>query len=95
MTVAAQISRRVAFTSRLKFEEQHQYSELKKVALSLANAVMDFWHTAEVLLYRKDSSLGPKKSGHDLVHLLANEVPKNMTAELDMVPIIVLASIGL
>ncbi|KAG4138937.1 hypothetical protein ERO13_D07G163200v2 [Gossypium hirsutum] len=84
MMAAAQISRHVAFTSRLKFEEQHQYSKLKKVALSLANAVMDFWHSAEVLLNRKDASLGPKKSGHDLVHLPANEVPKNMTAKLDM-----------
>ncbi|MFQ6620046.1 hypothetical protein Gotur_000816 [Gossypium turneri] len=85
MMAAAQISRHVAFTSRLKFEEQHQYSKLKKVALSLANAVMDFWHSAEVLLNRKDASLGPKKSGHDLVHLPANEVPKNMTAKLDMI----------
>ncbi|XP_016700070.2 chromatin modification-related protein EAF1 A-like [Gossypium hirsutum] len=45
---------------------------------------MYFWHSAEVLLNRKDASLGPKKSGHDLVHLPANEVPKNMTAKLDM-----------
>ncbi|XP_022771460.1 chromatin modification-related protein EAF1 B-like isoform X2 [Durio zibethinus] len=84
MTAAAQICRRVAFTSRLKFDEQNQYWKLKKVALTLANAVMDFWLSAEVLLNSKDASLGPKNCGHDLVGSRANEVSENKTAELDM-----------
>ncbi|XWS31278.1 hypothetical protein CRYUN_Cryun23aG0063500 [Craigia yunnanensis] len=84
MTAATQICRRVAFTSRLKFEEQNQYWKLKKVALTLANAVIDFWHSAEVLLNSKDASLGPKNCGHDLVGSRANEITGNRTAELDM-----------
>ncbi|XVF21383.1 hypothetical protein REPUB_Repub12eG0085800 [Reevesia pubescens] len=84
MTAAAQVCRRVAFTSRLKFEEQNQYWKLKKVALTLANAVMDFWQSAEVLLNSKEASLGPKNCGHDLVGSRANEVTENKIAELDM-----------
>ncbi|EOX93924.1 Helicase/SANT-associated, putative isoform 4 [Theobroma cacao] len=87
MTAAAQICHRVAFTSQLKFEEQNRYWKLKRVALTLANAVMEFWHSAEVLLNSKDSSLGPKKCDHDLVRsrvIEANEVSENKTAELDM-----------
>ncbi|OMO89275.1 hypothetical protein CCACVL1_07948 [Corchorus capsularis] len=87
MTAAAQICRRVAFTSRLKFEEQNQCWKLKKVALTLANAVMEFWRSAVVFLNGKDASLGPKNSGHDLVGsrvIDANEVSENKTAEHGM-----------
>ncbi|XWS47236.1 hypothetical protein CRYUN_Cryun14cG0135200 [Craigia yunnanensis] len=84
MTAAAQICRRVAFTSRLKFEEQNQYRKLKKVALTLSNAVMEFWHSAGVLLNSKDASLGPQNCGHGFVGSRANEVTENKTAELDM-----------
>ena len=88
MTAAAQICRRVAFTSRWKFEEQNQCRKLKKVALTLANAVMEFWHSAGVLLNSKDASLGPKNCGHCLVGSRANEVTENKTAGLDMVLVI-------
>ncbi|KAH1129053.1 hypothetical protein J1N35_000431 [Gossypium stocksii] len=47
MTAAAQICRRVTFTLRLQLEEKNQYWKLRKVALILANAVMDFWHSAQ------------------------------------------------
>ncbi|KAJ6762641.1 CHROMATIN MODIFICATION-RELATED PROTEIN EAF1 A-RELATED [Salix purpurea] len=49
MTAASQICRRAAFTSRLRVEEQHQHLKLKKVAYSLAKAVMQFWHSAEAV----------------------------------------------
>ncbi|KAK8688612.1 hypothetical protein V6N13_087366 [Hibiscus sabdariffa] len=84
MTAAAQLCRRAAFTSRLKYEEQNQFWKLKGVALALANAVMEFWHSAEVLLNSKDRSLGPKNSGRDLVGSRANEVSENKNMELDM-----------
>ncbi|XVF81191.1 hypothetical protein PTKIN_Ptkin15bG0136800 [Pterospermum kingtungense] len=84
MTAAAQICRRVAFTSRLKFEEQNHYFKLKKVALTLANAVMEFWRSAQVLLSSKDASLGPKNYGNGLVGSRDNEVTENKSAELDM-----------
>ncbi|GMJ09005.1 hypothetical protein like AT3G24880 [Hibiscus trionum] len=84
MTAAAQLCRRAAFTSRLKYEEQNQFWKLKEVALALANAVMGFWHSAEVLLNSKDRSLGPKNSGHDLVGSRANEVTESKNMELDM-----------
>ena len=85
MTTAAQICRRVAFTSRLKFEEQNQHRKLKKVALTLSHAVMEFWHSAEVLLNNKDANLGPKNRGHGLAGSRVNEVTENKTAEFIMV----------
>ncbi|XP_040954692.1 chromatin modification-related protein EAF1 B isoform X4 [Gossypium hirsutum] len=84
MTAAAQICRRVAFTSQFKFEEQCRYWKLKKIALTLANAVMDFWHSAEVLLTSKDANLGLKTCGHDLKGSRANKVTEITTTELDM-----------
>ncbi|TYG58711.1 hypothetical protein ES288_D08G244400v1 [Gossypium darwinii] len=81
---AAQICRRVAFTSQFKFEEQCRYWKLKKIALTLANAVMDFWHSAEVLLTSKDANLGLKTCGHDLKGSRANKVTEITTTELDM-----------
>ncbi|KAB2003735.1 hypothetical protein ES319_D11G151000v1 [Gossypium barbadense] len=84
MTAATQLCRRAAFTSRLKYEEQNQFWKLKRVALTLANAVMEFWHSAELLRNSKDRSLGPNNCGHDLVGSRANEVTENKNAELDM-----------
>ncbi|PPR86594.1 hypothetical protein GOBAR_AA34098 [Gossypium barbadense] len=85
MTAATQLCRRAAFTSRLKYEEQNQFWKLKRVALTIANAVMEFWHSAELLRNSKDRSLGPNNCGHDLVGSRANEVTENKNAELDMV----------
>ncbi|KAE8681728.1 Helicase/SANT-associated, putative isoform 2 [Hibiscus syriacus] len=84
MTAAAQLCRRAAFTSQLKFEEQNQFWKFKGVALTLANAVMEFWHSAETHLNSKDRSLGPKNSDHDLVGSRANDVTEDKNAELDM-----------
>ncbi|KAA8543485.1 hypothetical protein F0562_021020 [Nyssa sinensis] len=47
ITAAAQISHRVALTSRLRFEEQNLRWKQKKVAHNLAKAIMEFWHSAE------------------------------------------------
>ncbi|MBA0733073.1 hypothetical protein Gogos_017118, partial [Gossypium gossypioides] len=90
MTAAAQICRCVTFTLRLQLEEKNQYWKLRKVALILANAVMDFWHSAQVLLNSRDASLGPKNCGYDLVGSQADEVLKNNNAELDMVLVILM-----
>ncbi|KAK3193233.1 hypothetical protein Dsin_024543 [Dipteronia sinensis] len=53
-TAAAQICHRVAFASRLRSEEKNQLWKIKKVALTLAKAVMQFWHTTEMLLNSDD-----------------------------------------
>ncbi|GLT28183.1 hypothetical protein SLA2020_031340 [Shorea laevis] len=87
MNAAAQICRNIAFTSCLRFEEQNQLRKQKKVALSLANAVMQFWHSAQLLLNNEEASVGLKNCGHDLVRsgvADANEVSKDKTGELDM-----------
>ncbi|XP_059660279.1 chromatin modification-related protein EAF1 B-like isoform X2 [Cornus florida] len=47
ITAAAQICRRVAFTSRLRFEEENLLRKQKNVAHTLSKAIMEFWHTAE------------------------------------------------
>ncbi|TYI74873.1 hypothetical protein E1A91_D07G234900v1 [Gossypium mustelinum] len=88
MTAAAQICRRVTFTLRSQLEEKNQYWKLRKAALILANAVMDFWHSAQLLLNSRD--LGPKNCGYDLVGSQADEVLKNNNAELDMVLVILM-----
>lgn len=88
MAAAAQICRRVAFTSRFKFEERSRYWKLKKIASTLATAVMDFWHSAEVLLTSKDANLGPRTCGHDLMGSRAKKVTEITTTELDMVLVI-------
>lgn len=74
MTAAAQICHRVAFTSRLRSEEQNQRYKLKKVALNLAKAVMQFWHSAEVLLNNDNPTVGPKTSRRDLVGSTSDDV---------------------
>lgn len=87
MTAAAQICHRVAFTSRLRSEEQNQHHKLKKVALTLAKAVMQFWHSAEMLLDNDDLSVGSKGSRQDLVRsTYANEASENKVGALDMLP---------
>ncbi|KAL2540751.1 Chromatin modification-related protein EAF1 A [Abeliophyllum distichum] len=47
LTVAAQICYQVAFTSQLKKQEESSRMKVKKVAHSLAKAVMEFWHSVE------------------------------------------------
>ncbi|XP_038704899.1 chromatin modification-related protein EAF1 B-like isoform X2 [Tripterygium wilfordii] len=62
MTAAAQVCRRVACTSRTRSEEHDQCSKVKKVAHTIAKAVMQFWHSAEALL----KSDGPNNCKHDV-----------------------------
>ncbi|PHU07562.1 hypothetical protein BC332_24051 [Capsicum chinense] len=47
MTAAAQLCRQVAFTARLRFQEQNSSCKLKKVAHIMAKAVMGFWQSIE------------------------------------------------
>lgn len=48
VTAAAQISQRAAYTSRVRFQQQNSLRMQKKVAHTLAEAVMEFWHTLQV-----------------------------------------------
>ncbi|GKU86056.1 hypothetical protein SLEP1_g637 [Rubroshorea leprosula] len=87
MTAAAQISRRIAFASHLRFDEQSQQWKQKKVALSLANSVMQFWHSVQLLLNNEEASVSLKNSGHGLVGsgvADTNEVSKDKAGELDL-----------
>ncbi|KAM7527408.1 hypothetical protein LguiB_030818 [Lonicera macranthoides] len=47
ITAAAQISRRVAVASRLRFQEQNSHWKQREVAHTLAKAVLEFWHSVE------------------------------------------------
>ncbi|XP_038714096.1 chromatin modification-related protein EAF1 B-like isoform X2 [Tripterygium wilfordii] len=62
MTAAAQVCHRVSFTSRMRSEEHHQCWKAKKVAHTIAKAVLQFWHSAEALL----KSDGPNHCKHDM-----------------------------
>ncbi|KAF8088527.1 hypothetical protein N665_0538s0025 [Sinapis alba] len=58
MTAAMQICHRAAFTSQLKFEERIQQRNLKSLASTFANAVLQFWNSVEVLREHEETSLG-------------------------------------
>ncbi|GAU18248.1 hypothetical protein TSUD_175900 [Trifolium subterraneum] len=49
-TAAAQLCHQASFTSRLKFEKQNKNLEMKILCHSMAKAVMQFWHSVELLL---------------------------------------------
>uniref|UniRef100_A0A6N2LKT1 HSA domain-containing protein n=1 Tax=Salix viminalis TaxID=40686 RepID=A0A6N2LKT1_SALVM len=83
MTAASQICRRAAFTSRLRVEEQHQHLKLKKVAYSLAKAVMQFWHSAEVYLSNNCQNFGLKNAKHESIIFDGNEFSVNKFGEID------------
>ncbi|KAI5566030.1 hypothetical protein BDE02_14G159800 [Populus trichocarpa] len=85
MTAAAQICRRVAFTSRLRVEERNQHLKLKKVAYSLAKAVMQFWHSMEVYLSNNCQSFGSKNGKHESIIFYGNEFSVNKYGEIDKV----------
>ncbi|XP_019059011.1 PREDICTED: chromatin modification-related protein EAF1 B-like isoform X2 [Tarenaya hassleriana] len=57
MTAAAQICHRIAFTSQLRFEEKIQHGKLKKLASTLANAVLQFWCCVELPGKLEETSL--------------------------------------
>ncbi|KAI3694379.1 hypothetical protein L1987_77344 [Smallanthus sonchifolius] len=48
VTAAAQISRRVAFSSRVRFQQQSSLQEQKELSHTLAEAVVQFWHMMQV-----------------------------------------------
>ncbi|KAL9239119.1 hypothetical protein vseg_013469 [Gypsophila vaccaria] len=56
LTAAAQICRRVAFSSRVRLEEQGKLSKQKNVAHTLAKAVTKFWHLARLSIENADNS---------------------------------------
>ncbi|KAI5404651.1 hypothetical protein KIW84_051706 [Lathyrus oleraceus] len=49
-TAAAQLCHQVSFTSRLRFEMQNKNLEMKMLSHTVAKAVMQFWHSVELLL---------------------------------------------
>ncbi|WJX81703.1 hypothetical protein P8452_64551 [Trifolium repens] len=53
-TAAAQLCHQASFTSRLKFEKQNKNLEMKILCHSMAKAVMQFWHSVELLLDKDD-----------------------------------------
>ncbi|XP_016650804.1 PREDICTED: chromatin modification-related protein EAF1 B-like isoform X1 [Prunus mume] len=89
LTAASQICHRVASTSGLRMEKQHQHWVLKKVAHDLARAVKQFWHSAETLLNGDDSSSCKKNCNSDLVGSMSidsNEASKAKDGESNMEP---------
>ncbi|XP_052171275.1 chromatin modification-related protein EAF1 B-like isoform X2 [Diospyros lotus] len=49
ITAAAEVCHQIASTSQFRFEEQNLCRKQKKVAHTLAKAIMEFWHSAEEL----------------------------------------------
>ncbi|XP_044504174.1 chromatin modification-related protein EAF1 B-like isoform X2 [Mangifera indica] len=82
-TAAAQICHRVAFTSRLRSEEQKHRWKLNKVALTMAKAVMHFWHSAEVLLKSDERGI-QKNCWHGSTNVDGNKFLDEKVEELDL-----------
>ncbi|CAL5353506.1 unnamed protein product [Camellia sinensis] len=79
ITAAAQVCHRIASTYRLRFEEQNLRWKQKKVAHTLAQAIMDFWRSAEEMSKEVDLQC----SGRDFVcavHGYAVRFLKNNTS---------------
>ncbi|XP_054782883.1 chromatin modification-related protein EAF1 B-like isoform X1 [Prosopis cineraria] len=57
ITAAAQLCHQAVFTSRLRLEEKNKHRGIKVVAYNIAKAVMQFWHSAELLLEISDASM--------------------------------------
>ncbi|KAL8191882.1 hypothetical protein R6Q57_028613 [Mikania cordata] len=55
LTAAAQFSRRIAFASRLRFQQQSLMQKQKEVSQNLAEAVMQFWHMIQVKCKESES----------------------------------------
>lgn len=66
IAAAAQISHQVAFASRLRFEKQYSHRKQRKLAYTMAKAVMQFWHSAKMLINSEDPEAGLKKCEYDL-----------------------------
>uniref|UniRef100_A0A2N9I759 Myb-like domain-containing protein n=1 Tax=Fagus sylvatica TaxID=28930 RepID=A0A2N9I759_FAGSY len=87
INAAAQICRRVACSSRLRFEQQNRCLEMKRVAHTLAKVVMKFWSSAEVLLNSDDPTVVQKNSKYGLGgsrRIDGNEVSEDKIGESDM-----------
>jgi hypothetical protein len=81
MTAAAQICRRIAFTSRLRVEEQNHHLKLKNVACSLSKAVLQFWHSVS----NNCQSVGSKNGKHEVGMFVGNEFSVNKFGDIDKV----------
>ncbi|KAI9108128.1 hypothetical protein K1719_021001 [Acacia pycnantha] len=57
ITAAAQLCHRAAFTSRLRFEEKNKHRGIKVLAHNIAKAVMQFWHSVELLLENSGANI--------------------------------------
>ncbi|CAH1431916.1 unnamed protein product [Lactuca virosa] len=57
VTAAAQLSKRVAFSSRVRFNNQSSLQKQKEVSHTLAEAVMEFWHLIQVKREESESQL--------------------------------------
>ncbi|PWA63092.1 HAS subgroup [Artemisia annua] len=69
-TAAAQISRTAAFSSRVRLQLQKSLRKHKEIARTLADAVMEFWHTLQIKCQgleleapKKDSMCGLRQYG--------------------------------
>ncbi|KAL5562108.1 hypothetical protein UlMin_031855 [Ulmus minor] len=89
ITAAAQICQRVAFTSRLRFEERDKHWKLKEVAHAMAKAVMQFWRSAEMILNDDDHSVCPENTKYEVGSMVVDgiEVSKEKSEESNMEPI--------
>ncbi|XP_027336682.1 chromatin modification-related protein EAF1 B-like [Abrus precatorius] len=54
IAAAAQFGHRAAFTCQLRFEKLNKQLGIKILSRKIANAVMQFWHSAELLLENDD-----------------------------------------
>lgn len=88
MAAASQICRRVAFDSRMRFEQQYHGQKLREKAHAMAKAVIQFWHLAELNLNGGDPKACSEKCEHALISSTGvdkNDVSKRSSDRSNMV----------
>ncbi|OVA15959.1 SANT/Myb domain [Macleaya cordata] len=86
-TIAAQICHLVAYNGRSRFDKQNLCRMQRKIAHTLAKAIMQFWHSAEVLVSSDDPSIGLQDCNLALVgskKVNGGEAVENKTGEPNM-----------
>ncbi|XP_057437066.1 chromatin modification-related protein EAF1 B-like isoform X4 [Lotus japonicus] len=81
IAAAAQLSHQASSASRLRFEKQSKHVGMKILSHSIAKAVMQFWHSVELLLVRDNNCIG---SSNESGQVDSNEASGDKTRSSDM-----------
>lgn len=85
-TAAAQLCHQASFTSRLRFEMQNKNLEMKMLSHTMAKAVMQFWHSVELLLDKDVHDHNSVGGSVESKIVDSNEASRDKRKNSEMVP---------